>query len=519
MENSGAPSQPPPRFGEHQPEVKKFLALTSGVSLSEFLRVDDRKRRFLTRALRPSLRYQTFEVLKKNGGTRTIESPTPGIKSMQRRLGVTLTAYHRPRKAVFAFASGRNVVGNARQHIRRRWVFNIDLENFFHSIHFGRIVGLFNGPRFNFSTQLSQELAQLCTHEGRLPQGAPTSPVLSNLVCDHLDASMISFAKQHRCTYTRYCDDITFSTNMPRFPAAIAATSATGAVEVAGPLRKIIEDHRFKINDRKTRLRSQRERQDVTGLTVNTKVNVSRAYIRRIRAMLHAWEKYGEAAAQAEFSKRWDQSSRRPRKKPPDFRRVLRGRIAFLGIVRGNYDPIHVRFLRHFVRLEPGANSKVLLELEKTQVDVFLCHASEDKPSVVQPIADALTRAGIRYFLDAKEILWGDSVTNVINRALVQARFVLVVISARSLEKHWPTKEMNAALAREISTGSTAVLPLLVAPTAAERQNLWNRLALQGDKLYLEWSDDPAPIVSAVQALLAREGIVNTTATAVPGTT
>jgi hypothetical protein len=221
--------------------------------------------------------------------------------------------------------------------------------------------------------------------------------------------------------------------------------------------------------------------------------------------MLHAWEKYGLESAQADFRAKWDRSSRRPKQNPADFRRVLRGRIAFIGLVRGNYDPIHVRFLRHFVRLDPEANSKVLREIEHTQVDVFLCHASEDKSSVVEPIADALTSEGVRFFLDAKEILWGDSVTNVINRALVQARFVLVVISPQSLDKRWPTKEMNAALAREISTGSTSVLPLLVAPTAAQRQELWTRLALQGDKRYLEWNGDPTTVVNEIVALLRRE--------------
>jgi hypothetical protein len=142
--------------------------------------------------------------------------------------------------------------------------------------------------------------------------------------------------------------------------------------------------------------------------------------------------------------------------------------------------------------------------IDAEERDVFLCHASEDKDRVVNPLADALNRAGISYFLDSKEILWGDSVTNVINRALVRAKFVVVVISEQSLAKHWPQKEMNAALAREISEGKTRVLPLIVGRNAAESKALWQRLALQGDKKYLEWKDNPQLIVDELRRLLER---------------
>lgn len=136
--------------------------------------------------------------------------------------------------------------------------------------------------------------------------------------------------------------------------------------------------------------------------------------------------------------------------------------------------------------------------------DVFLCHASEDKALVVNPLAEALTAAGITHFLDSKEILWGDSITGVINRALEQAKLVVVVVSERSLVKHWPLKEMNAALAREISDGVTRVLPLLVGNSTDARNALWRQLPLQGDKLYLAWENDAAPVVFALQQVLAR---------------
>ena len=220
--------------------------------------------------------------------------------------------------------------------------------------------------------------------------------------------------------------------------------------------------------------------------------------------MLHAWQRYGLKSAQEEYWRKWDKKDRGPRKTPPAFERVVRGKIHFVGAVRGKHDPLYIKLLRGYANLNPDYKSKVLAMIDAEERDVFLCHASEDKAAVINPLAKALDTAGIKYFLDSKDIRWGDSVTNVINSALVQAKFVLVVISETSLVKHWPQKEMNAALAREITEGKTRVLPLIVGPDSNLRQKLWRRLALQGDKKYIEWNGDPNPIVSELSQLLDR---------------
>ena len=273
---------------------------------------------------------------------------------------------------------------------------------------------------------------------------------------------------------------------------------------ISDTIVSIINHNKFSINREKTRLYNRKQRQEVTGLTVNVKPNISRKFIRQIRGMLHAWQRYGLKSAQEEYWTKWDKKDRGRRKSLPAFERVVRGKIHFVGAVRGKRDPLYIKFLRGYANLNPDYRSKVLAMIDAEERDVFLCHASEDKITVVNPLAASLDSAGIKYFLDSKDIHWGDSVTNVINTALVRAKFVLVVISETSLVKHWPQKEMNAALAREITEGKTRVLPLIVGTDSDARQTLWRRIALQSDKKYLEWNGDPKPVVSELLQLLDR---------------
>lgn len=484
--------------------AEQFVAIKTTHNLAAFVGVDYQTFTFLLYRKLEAERYRSFTISKKNGHLRLIEAPIKPIRQMQHRIALALAALYKPRRCVHGFVARESIVRNAQKHCKRAWVINFDLKDFFHSVHFGRVSKIFQGWRFNFPVPVAQALAHLCCHMKRLPQGAPTSPVLSNIACDVLDRDLVMYVKQHGCRYTRYSDDITISTTKKELPPAIA-TVEEGQRPVLSPLlRQLVEKHRFSINDDKTRARDSKQRQDVTGLTVNITPNTTRKYVRQIRAMLAAWQRHGLDLAQAEHVAKWNKKDRRPGRGTPDFRKVVRGKIEFLGSVRGVRDPIYIKFLRLYCHLNPGANSKVLAMIDAETRDVFLCHASEDKELVVNPLAAALEAAGITYFLDSKEILWGDSVTNVINRALVRARFVIVVLSERSLQKHWPQKEMNAALAHEINSGKTRVLPLLVGTTSADRKRVWTQVALQGDKRYLEWEGAAERIVEALRPLLTR---------------
>ena len=164
---------------------------------------------------------------------------------------------------------------------------------------------------YRCSPEVATVLAQIACHDNQLPQGAPTSPVLANMVCWGMDSALQRLAGQCRSTYTRYADDLTFSTNRRDFPTELA-TIDDGEVRLGPELAAVLERSGFRVNARKVRLQTREFRQEVTGLTVNVFPNVRRRYVRQIRAMLHAWRTFGLAAAEAEYRRRYAQDHRGP---------------------------------------------------------------------------------------------------------------------------------------------------------------------------------------------------------------
>jgi RNA-directed DNA polymerase len=138
---------------------------------------------------------------------------------------------------------------------------------------------MFMAAPYVLSAEAATVLAQLSCHDGRLPQGAPTSPVVSNMICARLDSTLKRLAKQYRCRYTRYADDITFSTTFTTFPSEIASTTASG-VQLGEKLVQAVVGNGFVINQNKVRLQFAGQHREVTGLTVNRFANVKRTYVR-----------------------------------------------------------------------------------------------------------------------------------------------------------------------------------------------------------------------------------------------
>lgn len=155
-------------------------------------------------------KYTVFEVPKKSGGIRIITTPSHSMKRIQRRLNEVLQKVYKPKPVVYGFVQNRNIVENAERHKKKNWVLNLDLENFFPSINFGRVRGMFMGKPYNLPASVATLLAQICCFNNELPQGAPTSPIVSNMICAKLDSQLQDLAWQHHCFYTRYADDITF---------------------------------------------------------------------------------------------------------------------------------------------------------------------------------------------------------------------------------------------------------------------------------------------------------------------
>ena len=278
--------------------------------------------------------YGSFQILKSNGSFRTILTPPPYVKAYQRTLLACLTDLFIPKACVHGFVPTRSVLTNARPHVLRRLLLNIDLVDFFPSINFGRVMGVFGAHPFGFPKNVAAILAHICCYRGTLPQGAPTSPVIANLVCRGMDRGLEAMARRNRSVYSRYADDMTISTADNEFPPAILLARLP-AVELGGEVIQIIRDNGFAINAAKTRVADRRMRQAVTGLVVNEKVNVPRAFIRSIRSLLHNIEKHGDIAATAKF-RTWD--TRQRLAEQPTAAKHVWGKIDYLEMVRGRGD-------------------------------------------------------------------------------------------------------------------------------------------------------------------------------------
>ena len=314
-------------------------------------------------------RYKDFEIPKKSGGVRTISSPgTRSYKYLLHYVSQILQSVYEPSSHAMGFISGKSVVANAKVHMGMNYVFNIDLKDFFPSIERARIAARLQVCPFYFTKEVALTIAGLCTmqvlkgenEEGKkeycyvLPQGSPASPVITNLMCDKLDFLLSKLAKQFGLRYTRYADDITFS--------SLHNVYQPGSDFRKG-LESIITGQKFTINPAKTRLNKRGTRQEVTGLIVSDdKVNVTRKYIRDLRGLLFIWEKYGYGAAESRLHRLNDYHRRR---NPMVYRRgsslscVVGGKLAFLRMVKGEDDSTYIKLKQRF--------DKLMLRCEKNQ--------------------------------------------------------------------------------------------------------------------------------------------------------
>lgn len=444
-------------------------------------------------------RYRSFDIPKKLGGHRTIRAPIGGTQILQNKLKLILEEIYRVKSCVHGFVSGRSTLTNAKEHVRKKYVLNIDISDFFGSINYGRVRGLFMAPPFNMGNKAASVLAHLCVVENQLPQGSPTSPVISNLIAADLDRRLTKLARRYNLRYTRYSDDITFSTGKASFPETIARIDEknpiTGIVEIGSALEHEIHASGFRVNQDKVRLQIRGIRQEVTGLTVNNFPNIRRKYIRRIRAQIHAWKKFGIEAASKEYCK--IRGIDIPNDHQADyFKNVLYGELAYLKMIRGETDSIYGRLCIQVAALDPRPPKFIQrVKLMHDEFDIFICHASEDKDDVALPLFDACVKNEINAFLDVNYIKWGDSLTEKINHALGRSRFVVAVLSENSIGKAWPKKEINSALAREIE-GKQRILPLIVGNPDMDQ------LPLLQDKLHVKWSGDADEIAKKLLEML-----------------
>jgi len=332
----------------------EFFNLKTPYDLAELLDVPESDLNYYLHELESSQTYQTFAIPKRSGGKRKIAAPIPELKVLQQRLNFVLQTVYDPMPSVHGFVWYRNIVTNSEPHAGKRFILNLDLKDFFSSIHFGRVRGLFMAKPYGLPPLVASILAELCCYNNRLPQGAPTSPVISNMICTKMDAQFQSLAKSCQCTYTRYADDLTFSTTRKKFPSNLAVIEGQEHYKqllLGEAVIDIITQNGFAVNFKKVRLQNNDEHQEVTGLTSNEFPNVRRTLIREVRAMLHAWRKYGLENAEQHYQQKNSDTGRAPDKGPPNFKLALRGKINFIGMVRGEDDEIYQKYLHQYEEL------------------------------------------------------------------------------------------------------------------------------------------------------------------------
>lgn len=371
---------------------RKFLGLQDSRDVAQLLEISYKRLMYHISVVPEKDRYTVFSISKKSGRLREIAAPCTSLKIIQRKLSQVLYSVYEPKAPVHGFTPSKSIVTNAQQHRNKRFVLNIDLKDFFPSIHFGRVKGIFMKPPYNLTPEVAITLAKICCYDGKLPQGSPASPIVSNMICARMDSELRKLAKEFQCTYTRYADDITFSTTLLNFPSSLAFneipdlegnrlilqnpyletencsvrdfSTNTSKIVLGKRLQSLIQSNGFEINYSKVRLQGKKQRQEVTGLTVNKTPNVKRSFVREISSMLYLWHRYGLKSAEERFAVNQKGKTEQYKDHTPEyvkkyeksvqpslFKQVLRGKINFLGMVRGKDNQTYLTYLKWFCEL------------------------------------------------------------------------------------------------------------------------------------------------------------------------
>ncbi len=281
---------------------KNLPLIQTAEDLAQQMKTDIKTIRFLSfnRTVSRVSHYKQFQIPKKAGGFRNISAPMPKLKEAQHWILENLLNKLPVHINAHGFALEKSIASNARPHIKKEVLMNIDLKDFFPSIHYPRVKGMFRSLGYN--EKISTILALICTEsetdevelDGHkyfvksgnraLPQGAPTSPAITNYLCRRMDARFTGLAKKYSFEYTRYADDLTFS---------CATYNADEFKKFLGFVKKTIKSENFIIHPDKFKVLRKNSKQEVTGIVVNEKLSVERKKIKKFRATLYQVEKNG----------------------------------------------------------------------------------------------------------------------------------------------------------------------------------------------------------------------------------
>ncbi|HNS00083.1 MAG TPA: reverse transcriptase family protein [Planctomycetota bacterium] len=254
-------------FGRKREEIDFAIGV-----MTHWLRLEPKLMRFIAYFLRDTEKYKVREIPRPGREPRRIEEPMALLKFVQRRILRRILEQTDLPDCVHGFVRGRSIGTAAAPHAHKEVVVCCDIENFFPTITVRRVWGVFRSLIVN--PRVSNLLAALTTYQGRLPQGAPTSPMIANLVLRRLDRRLAALTRSRGIEYTRYADDMIFSGG-PDTPKILKA------------VRAFVAEEGFTLNEKKTRILRRGRRQEVCGLVVNERVGIPRLWRRRLRAEVH----------------------------------------------------------------------------------------------------------------------------------------------------------------------------------------------------------------------------------------
>lgn len=473
---SNTQPQPLPDQSGSTREGRFSLALATRKELALRLGLDPRRLDILLWGGPMSEHYRSFSIRKRSGGTREIHAPRLFLLEIQRQIASALQDVYKPPPGAHGYVRGRSIHSNAALHVHRREVLNFDLENFFPTINFGRVRGVFD--RLGCVRPVSTALAQLCCLERSLPIGGAASPVISNFVCYRMDREFQRLGSSVGATYSRYADDITFSTDRRRMPARILTSDLNGKPILSEQVRNIVARNGFTENPMKTRLANGSQRQSVTGITVNLHPNVRSTYGRNLRAMIHNLDKDGYAKCQADMALKYGRD-RRPGASP-EFGDVLLGRIAFLGQTRGLDDEMYAsvarcaqqvlgrtadappRFKRWEPKISPTPRGGMMAANEHRKV--FVSYSRQDRKWVDELLVrlKPLIRESDFEVWEDSRIRPGSDFMAEIESAIFGCRVALLVVSAHFFASDFIARDEIPKILVQAESKGIKILPLIV---------------------------------------------------------
>lgn len=222
--------------------------------------------------------YKQISIPKRSGGIRILNVPPIALKEIQRWILDNILYKVQPEPCATGFMPNKSIISNAAPHLKKKYVLKMDIKDFFPSITFYEIRNIFF--EFGYEKSIATALANICTYQNKLPQGAPTSPYLANLVCRNMDKRIFKLCQKHQISYTRYADDITVSGSSKIF-------------WLKNVIEEIIVQYQFSLNNEKTVFLKPGDRKRITGIIVNEKLSVPRSVTRNLRKEIYFLKKFG----------------------------------------------------------------------------------------------------------------------------------------------------------------------------------------------------------------------------------